>query len=157
MFDIEKFQWQAFNEKKDIPKHVLPWILDNKSLSAKLKNKYKDFRVNVIQQSQQKPKNFEAQLLQIKNQPIIVREVELIGNNTKVVFARSIIPKTKDTEKLLQIGPKPLGEVLFNDDKIKRGILEISTNDEIFARRSIFKIGNTKILVMEIFFEQLYA
>jgi len=157
MFDIEKLQWQVFNETKDIPEHILPWIINNKSLTAKLKNKYKDFYVNLIQQSQQKPKNCEIQLLKIKNQDTIIREVELMGNNSPVVFARSVIPKTEDTKKLLKIGTRPLGEILFNDNKIQRGQLEISTNTNIFARRSIFTIGNTKILVMEIFLKKLYA
>ena len=157
MIDIEKLTWQIYTSKLKIPEYVLSWIIEDTSLTAKLKNKYQDFRVNLIKQVEQAPKDFEKQLLGLTNETTIIREVELIGNNCPVIFARSIIPETKDTAKILAIGAKPLGEILFNDKKIQRGNLEISQNLTLFARRSIFKIKDTKILVMEIFLEKLYA
>lgn len=157
MIDIEKLKWQAYTSEVKIPKQVISWVIEDTSLTAKLKQKYADFRVNLIKQTEKEPKDFEKKLLELQNETTIIREVELIGNNCPVVFARSIIPKTKDTAKILAIGAKPLGEILFNDKKIQRGDLEISKNLSLFARRSIFKIKDTKILVMEIFLEKLYA
>jgi len=86
-----------------------------------------------------------------------VREVELLGNGKVVVFARSVIPITNDTQEILSIGSKPLGEVLFNDSNIKRGALQITQIDDIWGRRSTFTIGNTKLLVSEFFTQALYA
>ena len=158
MFNPEKFKWQTFDAGENIPAHVLPWLLDNNSLTAKLKNKYSDFRVNVISQKEDKPYDCELKLLQeTKYESIIVREVELIGGNYPVVFARSVIPKTIDTNKLLAIGPKPLGELLFDDYMIYRNQLEIGQHQGIYARRSTFVVGKTKLIVNEMFLEKLYA
>jgi len=87
----------------------------------------------------------------------VIREVALLGNNKIVVYARSIIPLTSDTKDILNIGSKPLGEVLFNDTHIKRDSMQITQSDQIWGRRSAFTIGNSKILVSEFFMEDLYA
>ena len=158
MFDPNKFNWRIFNPQEGIPKHVCDWILDNQSLTAKLRNKYTDFNVNVVSQNENTPYDCELKLLgALKNQVFIVREVELIGAQKPVVFAPSLIPQTKDTKSILKIGSKPLGEILFNDPLIKRGHLEVGNFNTTWARRSTFKIGTTKLLVSEIFLEILYA
>ena len=158
MFNPDKFQWQTFDASENIPAHVLPWLLDNSSLTAKLKNKYSDFHVNVISQVENTPYGCELKLLgDIEDETIIVREVELIGAEQPVVFARSVIPKTIDTNKLLAIGTKPLGEFLFDDPLISRDQLEVGQHLGTWARRSTFVVGSTKLLVSEIFLEKLYA
>jgi len=158
MFNPDKFQWRAFNARDHVPAQVLPWILDNSSLTAKLKNKYSDFHVNVISQVENTPYNCELKLLGgIEDETIIVREVELMGEKQPVVFARSVIPKTSDTNKLLAIGSKPLGEILFDDPLIYRDQLEVGQHQGTWARRSTFVVGATKLLVSEIFLEKLYA
>jgi chorismate--pyruvate lyase len=96
-------------------------------------------------------------LLDSSASKFIIREVELVGDSQAVVFARSIIPVHSDTKELLSIGSKPLGELLFNDPTIKRGPLEVGNHNNSWARRSTFKIKNTKLLVCEIFLQQLYA
>ena len=158
MFNPDKFQWRIFNPQEGVPKHVCNWLLDGQSLTAKLRDKYKDFKVNVLSQEQDNPYDCELKLLEAtSNQTFIVREVELIGSQIPVVIARSLIPLTKDTNEILKIGAKPLGEILFNDPEIKRGHLEVGSFNESWARRSTFKIGKTKLLVSEIFLESLYA
>ena len=158
MFNPDKFNWRIFNPKEGIPKHVCDWILDDQSLTSKLRNKYTDFNVNVVSQNENTPYDCELKILgAIKNQVFIVREVELIGSQKPVVFARSLIPKTEDTKSILKIGSKPLGEILFNDPLIKRGHLEVGNFNTTWARRSTFTIGTTKLLVSEIFLETLYA
>ena len=87
----------------------------------------------------------------------IIREVELLGNSQVMVFARSVIPITNDTEDLLMIGSRPLGEVLFNDSTIARGPLQITHTGSTWGRRSAFTIGTTKLLVNEFFLRRLYA
>jgi len=158
MFNPDKFQWRTFDASEDIPAYVLPWLLDNSSLTAKLKNKYSDFHVTVISQAENTPYDCELKLLgDTKDEIIIVREVELIGEQKPVVFARSVIPKTIDTNKLLTIGSRPLGEILFDDPLIYRDQLEVGQHQGTWARRSTFVIGTTKLLVSEIFLETLYA
>ena len=158
MFNPDNFKWRVFNPKEGVPQHIVNWLLDDQSLTAKLRNKYSDFKVSVISQKQAKPYGCELKLLGVKsNITFIVREVELIGSGKPVVIARSLIPLTEDTNEILKIGTKPLGEMLFNDPEVKRGHLEIGSTNNSWARRSTFKIKKTKLLVSEIFLESLYA
>ena len=158
MFDPNKFNWRIFNPDEAIPEYVCQWLLDSQSLTAKLRDKYIDFKVNVLSQQKNKPFDCELKLLgSVSHKAIFVREVELIGSNTPVVFARSVIPHTDDTNIILKIGSKPLGEILFNDPNIKRGQLEVGEFNNLWARRSTFSIGITNLLVTEIFLETLYA
>ena len=158
MFNPEKFKWRVFEPKEQIPEYVSKWLLDSQSLTYKLKDKYSDFKVNVLSQEQNKPYECELKLLgAATNLTIIVREVELLGSQKPVVNARSLIPLTDDTIDILKIGSRPLGEILFNDPEIKRGHLEVGSYNNSWARRSTFKIGKTNLLVTEIFLESLYA
>jgi len=158
MFNPNKFQWRLFSVNEDIPQHVLAWLLDNQSLTAKLRNKYSDFCVNIISQEKNRPYECELNLLNSKKiQTFIMREVELLGYGQPVVFARSVIPKNTDTENILKIGSKPLGEILFNDSTSGRGQLEVGSFNNIWVRRSTFTIAETKLLVSEIFLEERYA
>ncbi len=158
MFNPEKFKWRVFDPEEEIPEHVSKWLLDSQSLTYKLKDKYSDFKVNVLSQEQNSPYKCELKLLgSSTNLNIIVREVELIGSQKPVVNARSLIPLTDDTRDILKIGSRPLGEILFNDPEIKRGHLEVGSFNNSWARRSTFTIGKTTLLVTEIFLESLYA
>jgi len=158
MFNPDKFQWRTFNASEDIPAHVLPWLLDNSSLTAKLKAKFAEFRVKVISQAIEAPYHCELKLLDnLCGSSCVVREVELMGEDVPVVFARSVIPRTTDTENLLAIGSRPLGEILFDDPHIYRDQLEVGQHQGEWARRSTFVVGKTKLLVSEIFLDKLYA
>ena len=79
MFNPNKFQWRLFSVNEDIPEHVLTWLLDNQSLTAKLRNKYSDFCVNIISQQENKPYECELNLLDSnKIQTFIVRDAYLL-------------------------------------------------------------------------------
>jgi len=156
MINTQDLTWGNLTNTSNVPKPILNWLDDEQSLTAKLKQKFDDFSVNVLSQTQTIPHNNENEVLDFKGQSII-REVELLGNHQVVIFARSVIPVTEDTKDLLTIGSKPLGEVLFNDPEIKRGQLQITHTGSTWGRRSTFTIGTTKLLVSEFFLECLYA
>jgi len=156
MINTQDLTWESLTTTSNVPKPVLNWLDDEQSLTAKLKQKFDDFSVNVLSQTQTTPHNNENEVLDFEGQSI-VREVELLGNHQVVIFARSVIPVTEDTQDLLTIGSKPLGEVLFNDPDIKRGQLQITHTGSTWGRRSTFTIGTTKLLVSEFFLERLYA
>jgi chorismate--pyruvate lyase len=156
MINTQDLTWESLTNASNIPKPVLSWLDDEQSLTAKLKQQFDDFSVNVLSQIQATPYSNENEVLNFEGQSVI-REVELLGNNQAVVFARSVIPITKDTKDLLSIGSKPLGEVLFNDSSISRGSLQITHTGNTWGRRSTFTIGTTKLLVSEFFLETLYA
>ncbi|ABL02642.1 chorismate lyase [Candidatus Ruthia magnifica str. Cm (Calyptogena magnifica)] len=156
MINTKNLIWTNLNQVSNIPNHVLIWLNDHQSLTAKLKQKFNHFSINVLSQIESFVYANEAELLDWNGQSI-VREVELLGDNQVVVFARSIIPITNDTKNLLKIGSKPLGEALFNDKSIKRSQLQITHTHDTWGRRSIFTIGSTQVLVSEFFIKNLYA
>jgi len=156
MINTQDLTWENLTNTSNVPKSVLGWLDDEQSLTAKLKQKFDDFSVNVLSQIQTTPHNNENEVLDFEGQSV-VREVQLLGNHQVVVFARSVIPVTDDTQDILKIGSKPLGEVLFNDPDIKRGQLQITHTGSTWGRRSTFTIGATKLLVSEFFLECLYA
>ena len=156
MINTQDLIWQSLDQARHVPDAVMHWLDDDQSLTAKLKRKFDDFAVNVLLQTQLEPHQNETALLNFKGDSII-REVELLGNDQVMVFARSVIPITNDTKDLLLIGSKPLGEVLFNDPAITRGPLQITHIGSTWGRRSTFTIGTTKLLVNEFFLRCLYA
>lgn len=155
MIQTQNLTWFDLSEVNNIPDPLQNWLDDDQSLTAKLKAKYDDFCVNLISQTQKKPHANETALL--GDQQAMIREVELLGNQQALVFARSVIPITADTESLLRIGAKPLGEILFDDPSITRGAMQIAKAGNIWGRRSLFNVGKTQILVSEFFLEALYA
>ena len=119
----------------------------------------------------------EFALLGLKaSQHALIREVLLMGNNQPVVFAHSLLPRASlrgAWQGLGKLGNKPLGATLFTNPKVKRTPLEykklarhhpismrvaghLKTSPKaLWARRSIFSINCAKILVTEVFLEQL--
>ena len=156
MINTQDLTWIDLSDASNVPEAVLVWLDDDQSLTAKLKQKFNDFAVNVLSQTQINPHANESNVLNFSGQSVI-REVELLGNQQVMVFARSVIPVTDDTVDLLAIGSKPLGEILFNNADVHRGELQITHTGSIWGRRSVFTIGTTKLLVSEFFLECLYA
>jgi len=156
MMDLSRLNWHDIDYFDDIPKEVLFWIRDDQSLTQKLKKKYQDFRVEVHKQEELEIYNHEINLLG-NEENFIVREVSLYGDNQPVVFARSVIPKNSKTDSIIKIGNKPLGEILFTDPSILREPIEITFHNNIWGRRSVFVMNNSRILVSEFFLEKVYA
>ncbi len=156
MIETKELVWKNLSEINTAPSALKPWLDDGQSLTAKLKHKFSDFSVRVVSQTKSIPHKNELHVLEF-NDECVIREVELLGNTQVVVFARSVIPVNQDTQDLLSIGSKPLGEILFNDPKIQRGKLQITHTGSTWGRRSTFNIGSTKLLVSEFFLENLYA
>lgn len=153
------------------------WLIDKGSLTARLKTTYKDFAVRPIFLKNAKAFTDESALLGLKpNQHALIREVMLMGNNQPVVFAHSVLPRASLRgvwNNLGKLGNKPLGAALFANPKVKRTPLEyiklprhhpismrvaehVSTKQKaLWARRSVFGLNCAKIMVTEIFLEQL--
>jgi len=156
MMDLSKLNWHDIDYFDDIPEKALFWIRDDQSLTQKLKKRYPDFRVEVDKQEELEIYKHEINLLGNEGS-FIVREVFLYGDNQPVVFARSIIPKNPITDSIMEIGNKPLGEILFTDPNILREPIEVTFQNDIWGRRSVFVMNNSRILVSEFFLEKIYA
>jgi chorismate--pyruvate lyase len=153
------------------------WLIDNGSLTARLKVRYRDFAVRPMLLKNAKALMDEAELLGLRaNQNALIREVLLFGNGQSVVFAHSVLPHTSlhgAWRGLSKLGNKPLGAALFANPKVKRTPLEykklsryhpisirvaehLSNKPKtLWARRSVFQLDCAKILVTEVFLEQL--
>ena len=156
MMDLSRLKWHDIDYFDDIPEKALFWIRDDQSLTQKLKKRYQDFRVEVHKQEELEIYKHEIDQLGNEEQ-FIVREVFLCGDNEPVVFARSVIPKNTKTDSIMKIGNKPLGEILFTDPNILREPIEITFQNNIWGRRSVFVMNNSRILVSEFFLEKIYA
>ena len=154
--DLSKLNWHEMNYFDTIPDKVMSWIRDDQSLTQKLKKRYSDFRVEVHKQEESAIYNHEINPLG-NEESFIVREVSLYGDNQPVVFARSVIPKNTKTDSIMKIGNKPLGEILFTDPNILREPIEVTFNKNIWGRRSVFIMNDSRILVSEFFLEKIYA
>ncbi|SFV88254.1 Chorismate--pyruvate lyase [hydrothermal vent metagenome] len=154
--NTENLIWEDLDGQTALPEALKPWLIDETSLTKKLKQGFVDFSVNVLSQTQGKAHDNERGLM-CSDVECVIREVELLGNQQVLVFARSIIPMTDDTQDLLAIGSKPLGEILFNNAGVVRGKLQITHTGNIWGRRSTFTVGKTQLLVSEFFLGGLYA
>ncbi len=154
-----------------------PWLISPDSLTARLKQRYIDFKVRPLSVTSAKAGLDEMQLLTIKRdvQPII-REVLLYGGQHAVVFAHSILPKKSlrgEWCRLGKLGNKPLGEALFANPRVtrtplmykkltpqhalyKKAVAHVSqAPDNLWARRSVFRLQCNTILVTEVFLPTL--
>ncbi len=153
------------------------WLIDNSSLTARLKARYTNFVVQPVLLKNAKSLDDESILLGLKtSQYVLIREVLLKGNNVPVVFAHSALPHASlrgAWNGLGRLGTKPLGATLFANPKVKRTPLsykKLSAHHKLYqratahltikpthlwARRSIFSLNCAKILVTEIFLPKL--
>lgn len=149
------------------------WLVDNASLTLRLKQLHPKFRVKPVRVRYANALNDEHNMLHLKqSQNALVREVTLMSNNQALVFAHSVLPKRSlrgDWHGLSFLGSKPLGEALFANPKVKRTSFsfkklprhhalyqkaiqysDVST-PHLWARRSVFSLNCVSILVTEIF------
>ncbi len=157
-----------------VPKGVYDWLRDTGSLTARLKSTCSGtFRVRVLHQGWGTPLYSEKKLLKMRaGEHAIVREVQLLCDEEPWVFARTLIPASSlkgAARRLAMLGDRPLGEVLFSDNRMRRGATEVarlqprhtlfamatggldSGPSEIWGRRTRFELAGQPLLVNEIF------
>ncbi|NOZ55090.1 MAG: chorismate lyase [Gammaproteobacteria bacterium] len=157
-----------------LPSSISTWLFDNSSLTKRLQEHCTHcFEVKVLQQTWAKPMLNEAQRLKMrKSSYAFVRQVQLLCDNTPVIFARTVIPPHTlrgKQRRLARLGKKPLGAVLFADKSMRRTEMEIAHIEPgqqlyrlatrhlslavqvLWARRSVFYLDKHPLLVCEIF------
>lgn len=125
-------KWLSPDEEacSSLPRLLKDWLLDEGSLTARLKSHSGHFMVKVIGEQQQPCSAAEACDLIKVGEPVLVREVILYCDNVPQVFARSLLPLTSLTgeeQVLANLGEQPLGQVLFNNSSLQRLRLELSS------------------------------
>ncbi|WP_017443664.1 chorismate--pyruvate lyase family protein [Gayadomonas joobiniege] len=140
------------------------WLVDQGSLTARLKSFYNSFSVQVLGERWLSGENDE--------QKYYIREVLLIADQKARVYAHTQIPKAciEHNQTLTELGSQPLGEFLFKQGDLSRGPIEyaqINKNEpiyelaqqltskkmpeQLYARRSNFILNGQTLSVCEVF------
>ena len=146
------------------------WLLETGSLTAKLKQQFDSFRVEVLSEKKIELTQEQADVIGIQSQQALCREVVLYGNDKPRIYAQSWIPLAQLSlnSDFLTLGSKPLGEFIFQHPNLIRENLMLAsflsdsaiaplleslhlTNENVIARRSIFHLEELKLMVCEAF------
>ena len=162
---------QLFNQS--VPCSLLPWLFDASSLTARLIELCgNEFSVQVIAQQWRKLSAEEASAMSLKNvHSALVRQVVLCCGDTRLVYARTVIPATTiqgAQQRFANMGNRPLGAMLFADRTMQREAVQVAmlpavhearkyvkTEGTVWGRRSVFRVSGKPILVSEYFLPEL--
>lgn len=168
--------WVDFKNRRPgaVPDNVYEWLKDGSSLTKRVIDFCQGkFRVRLLHQGWGRPLSSESKLLGVRgSDTALIREVELLCDESPLVFARTIIPAASlsgEARKLTYLGEKPLGAMLFSDPSTRRKKIEIARilprhplfsaavdhlpglPAELWGRRTLFIYTGKQILVNEIF------
>lgn len=174
--------WHARPPRASVPVRLRPWLTDAASLTARIRARCSELRVQVLHQSTGLPLADEARALGLPvGRRVWVREVLLLADGCPVVFGRSILPRghARGAWHLFHgIGARPLGAALFADPAIRRGPLLSARLDRrdkryhlaiaaaglqgasapptLWARRSLFRLRERSLMVSEVFLPAIH-
>jgi chorismate--pyruvate lyase len=153
-----------------------PWLTHRGSLTARIKARCPAFRVHVVFQGLRRPDRDERFVFANGSARVVVREVFLYCGDTPVVFAHTVLDPADlrgTWRSVAKLGTRPLGAALFADARITRHPLrqkKIGWHHELhrrlsktahgapaslWARRSLFRLHNSPILVTEVFLPEI--
>ncbi|MGA7801917.1 MAG: chorismate lyase [Gammaproteobacteria bacterium] len=157
-----------------IPASLLHWLLDPASLTHRVRHACPGcFGVRVVSQGWGRATRDERRRLDMRRgERSLVRHVELQCDGQAWVFARTVIPAhtlTGARRRLARLGARPLGEYLFAEPSMRRGMLELArvgpgcdfhglatgnagtSSPALWGRRSVFRVNDKPLLVSEFF------
>ena len=154
-----------------------PWLTDPGSLTARIKARCDDFAVRVVFQGLRRPDRDERFVFAHRGRArVLVREVFLCCGDTPVVFAHTVLDPHDLCgvwRSVAKLGNRPLGAALFADPRIHRYPLRsrkinwhhdlqrrlarhgTQVNQSLWARRSLFRLHASPILVTEVFLPEI--
>ena len=162
---------QLFNQS--LNNNLLPWLFDTSSLTARMiclcDGK---FSVKVISQRWQKIGADESAVMLLRGtSSALVRKVVLCCDKQPLVYARTVIPASTiqgAKRRYANMGNRPLGAMLFADRTMRREVVQVAklpagneiyrytkSQEEIWGRRSVFRVAEKPILVSEYFLPEL--
>ena len=152
------------------------WLTDRGSLTARIRGRCDRFHVELLFQGLRRPDRDESFLFDQPRARALVREVLLVCDGTPVVFAHTVLDP-RDLcgvwRSVARLGTRPLGAALFADARIRRGTLRHrriqlhhelhrriqrtlpDVNGSLWARRSVFTLERSPILVTEVFLPEI--
>jgi chorismate--pyruvate lyase len=175
-----RLRWKPARQvlRSQVPEGLLDWLLDTASLTRRIQLACDGaFRVRVLEQGWGRPRRDEIAALGMRaDERALIRQVQLHCGDRVWVYARTIIPHASLTgrqRRLAHLGSKPLGAVLFADPGMRRGPVQVARirrgqalyeaacrdlrgrPQEIWGRRSVFRLGGKPLLVAEVFLPDL--
>ncbi|WP_404401196.1 chorismate lyase [Idiomarina seosinensis] len=162
-----------------VPASAKPWLLEEGSLTQKLKKHSNQFSVKLIGQQPATVFDSEFELFQQHHVDTpfaaTVREVMLYCDHQPWVFARSIFPLSALTDENLNLsamGSRSLGQSLFDQADLLRSPFQLTQLEkhhpiaklntalhhkqtELWGRRSLFFTSGQRVLVSEFFLSPL--
>lgn len=120
-----------------------------------------DFSVQVLEEGWTRPHGPALQSCfsgPVLRQRMWSRKVLLIGNGQVWVAAHTLMPQSSlrgPLRSLIGINNKPLGAFLFQHRSLERQQFEVARRDDCWARRSLFYLAGSPILVAECFLPAL--
>jgi chorismate--pyruvate lyase len=159
-------------------KTIQNWLTTKDSLTAKLRQLCPNLEVVILSEKLQRPLANETQSLGLKSQEQAwIRCVLLKGGDKNWVYARTVIPHFSDSSPwayLQNLGNKPLGETLFQEQRVQRTPFTFSNpaldtwpylknaiaieglHQKSYARRSVFTQQQAPLLLTEVFLPPLF-
>ena len=168
---MPKHDWPSFIP--DIETGYAPWLRDHGSLTKRIQQRSRDFKVRNVYNGLCKANRDEFDLLKVSRpQHIYARDVILFADDKPVVFAHSVVAAHHlygIWHALQHLGSRPLGALLFSHPLVQRAplsykalkpehplyrqaadVLEINPQ-RLWARRSVFTLHHASLLVTEVF------
>lgn len=160
------------------------WLTLESSLTENLQQICPSLKVLILSEDYATPLSSEAQCLELaSHQKAWIRCVVLQCQEHNLIYARTVIPEMDDNNPwhdLQRLGNKPLGEVLFEDNRIQRTPFQFSQQNlkswpylaphlsqslvtppshhlKGYARRSVFLKHQMPLLLTEVFLPDLLA
>ena len=162
---------QLFNQS--IPPALIPWLFDASSLTARMVDLCgKDFSVRVLSQNWEKIDSEESSAMSLPYaHSALVRQVLLCCGDTPLIYARTVIPAVTvqgAQRRYANMGNRPLGAMLFADRTMRREVVHVAKlskthaanqhvacKEDVWGRRSVFRVSGKPILVSEYFLPEL--
>lgn len=150
------------------------WLFETGSFTERLRRFCPHrLKVQLLEQRWARPLPGETKALKLTRQGYVwIREVRLFCDARPWVFARTSIPPSTlrgRCRRLMYLGDRPLGDVLFNDSSLERGEVQVAhiiashylyqralgdcsnRPNALWGRRSVFRSDGRSLLVCEIF------
>lgn len=172
-YRLQHWRNRAQSISSSLSVDIADWLFDPSSLTARIiRTCSGEFSVKVLAENYTHARLTEKRILHMQNrETALIREVHLLCGGHPIVYARTVIPVSTMTgaqRQLAHLGNKSLGAVLFSDKTMQRGEVEVArlkpeqvkltsqSDDDIWGRRSVFKLSGKPLLVSEYFLPELF-
>lgn len=164
-------KWRARPTGGALDSALASWLREPGSLTARCQRNSRQFRVRLLRYEKGRALADEGLRLKQSRHPAWIREVALECDGVPVIFAHTTLSTAVNgrlSRWLSRLGSNSLGSLLFTHPGFRRGAIEFrrldkrhplflraaalgATGDNLWARRSLHRLGAQQVLVTEVF------